>query len=117
VQRVADRVAIIRHGRLVAVEALDDLRAKAMRRIDLEFTSPVDASVLGAIDGVSDVSVRNHRAELAFSGKMAVLLRALADRYDVVDVNTREADLEEIFLTFYRDDADDGARPQPQVSV
>ncbi len=111
VQRVADRVAIIREGRLVAVEALDELRSKAVRRADLEFGSPVDASVLEAIEGVSDVSVDNDRAELSFNGKMAVLLRAIAERYDVIDVSTREADLEEIFLTYYRGTAAAGSEP------
>ncbi len=102
VQRVADRVAIIREGHLVAVEALAELRSKSIRRVVLEFGSPVDASVLEAVEGVGDVSVDDHRAELSFNGKMAVLLGAVAERYDVVDVNTREADLEEIFLTYYR---------------
>jgi len=60
--------------------------------------------VLEAVPGVRDVSVDNHRAELSFSGKMAALLRAVAERYDLVDVNTHEADLEEIFLTYYRED-------------
>ncbi len=104
VQRVADRVAIIRRGRLVAVEALDELRAKAMRRVVLEFGSPVEASVFETVDGVRDVIVDHHRAELSFNGKMAVLLRAVAERYDLVDVNTHEADLEDIFLTYYRGD-------------
>jgi ABC-2 type transport system ATP-binding protein len=104
VQRVADRVGIIRHGHLVAVEYLDELRAKAMRRVDLEFASPVAASVFEAVDGVRDVTVDDHRAALSFNGKMATLLTAVAERYDVVDINTREADLEEIFLTYYRDE-------------
>ena len=88
----------------MAVEFLDDLRTKAMRRVELEFDSPVDAAVLEAISGVRDVTADNHRAVLSFDGKMAGLLKAVADRYDVVDINTREADLEEIFLTYYRED-------------
>ncbi len=105
VQRVADRVAIIRHGRLVAVEYLADLRTKAMRRVELEFDRDVELDVLRAIPGVRDVGVDNHRASLSFDGKMATLLGAVAQRYDLVDITTREADLEEIFLTYYRDDA------------
>lgn len=111
VQRVADRVGIIRHGKLVAVEYLHDLRSKAMRRVDLEFDAPVEAAVLEAVPGVRDVSVDDHRATVSFDGKMAILLKAVAERYDVVDVNTREADLEEIFLAYYRDEED--AEPAP----
>lgn len=103
VQRVADRVAIIRHGRLVAVEGLTDLRSKAMRRIELDVDQRIDAAVLEAVGGVSDVVVDDHRATFSFNGRMAELLDVVSDRYEIVDVATHEADLEEIFLTFYRD--------------
>ncbi len=104
VQRVADRVGIIRHGRLVAVESVADLRSKAMRRIELEFHSPVEAAVFDAVPGVREITVEDHRAVLTYDGKMDVLLKTVADRYDLVDITTREADLEEIFLTYYRDE-------------
>ena len=35
---------------------------------------------------------------------MESLLGAAAGRYTLVDINTQEADLEEIFLTYYRDE-------------
>jgi ABC-2 type transport system ATP-binding protein len=103
VQRVADRVGIIRHGHLVAVEELADLRAKAMRRIEMDFNEIIDAAVLNAVDGVSDVTTDNHRAVFSFNGHMSQLLKAISDRYEIIDIATREADLEEIFLTYYRD--------------
>jgi ABC-2 type transport system ATP-binding protein len=105
VQRVADRVGIIRRGRLVAVEAVHDLRTKAMRRVEFEFGAPVEASVFEAVPGVRDVSVHDRRAVIAYDGKMQALLKNVADRYDVVDITTHEADLEEIFLTYYREEA------------
>ncbi len=104
VQRVADRVGIIRHGRLIALESVSDLRSKAIRTIDLEFATPVPAQILKAVPGVREVSVEDHRAVLSFDGKMAALLKTVHE-YDVVDITTREADLEEIFLAFYRDEA------------
>jgi ABC-2 type transport system ATP-binding protein len=106
VQRVAGRVGIIRHGRLVALESLADLRSKAMRRIDLLFEGPADRSALEAVPGARDVQVEGDRATLSFDGRMAELLAVLADGHDVLDISTREADLEEIFLTYYRDEAD-----------
>ncbi len=106
VQRVADRVGIIRHGRLVAVEAVRDLRHKAMRRVELEFGERVEATAFASVPGVRDVVVTNHRVELAYDGQMDVLLKTVADRYDLVDISTREADLEEIFLAYYRDEPD-----------
>jgi ABC-2 type transport system ATP-binding protein len=102
VQRVADRVGIIRHGGLIALESVAGLRSKAMRRIELEFSSPVEASVFTAIPGVGDVVVDDHRTRFSYEGKMGAMLQAVAQEYDVVDISTREADLEEIFLAYYR---------------
>jgi ABC-2 type transport system ATP-binding protein len=104
VQRVADRVGIIRHGRLIALESVASLRSKAIRRVEMEFGSPVDGEVFQGVPGVRDVFIENHRAVLSYDGTMAVLLKTVADRYDIVDIHTQEADLEEIFLTYYRDE-------------
>ena len=104
VQLVANRVGIIRHGNLVALESLEELRSKAMRKIDLRFSAPVEGSSLEQISGVRDVSVSGDKATLSFDGEMVELLESLGGRQDVVDIGTREADLDEIFLTYYRDD-------------
>lgn len=105
VQRVADRVGIIRSGHLVDVEFVDDLRSKAIRTVELHFDGPVEASVFESIPGVRDVQVASHHATMSFDGKMDSLLRAATERYTLVDVNTQEADLEEIFLEYYREGA------------
>ncbi len=100
VERVADRVGILRHGRLVVVEPLHVLKRKAIRRIDLEFGSPVEASVFEGIDGVRSAEKRGNTVVVSFEGSVNALLRA-ALQHDVVNLNSREADLEQIFLTYY----------------
>ena len=105
VQRVADRVGIIRRGHLVDVEFVHDLRSKAIRRVELLFDGPVDAAVFESVPGVRDVEVASHQATMSFDGKMDSLLRIATDRYTLVDVNTQEADLEEIFLEYYREES------------
>ncbi|MFV9673523.1 MAG: ABC transporter ATP-binding protein [Acidimicrobiia bacterium] len=107
VQRVADRVGIIRHGKLIALEAVASLRSKGIRKVELFFDSPVDASVFEPLPGVGDVVVQNHHVTLSFSGQMQTLLRVITDRYTLLDISTQEADLEEIFLTYYRDDTNE----------
>ena len=104
VQRISDRVGIIRHGELVAVEAVQALRSKAMRRVEFEFASHVDPAVFDNVPGVRDVSANDHRIVLSYDGKMDSLLTTVAGRYEVVDISIAEADLEEIFLTYYRDE-------------
>jgi ABC-2 type transport system ATP-binding protein len=104
VQRVADRVGIIRHGKLIAVEAVSSLRSKGLRKVELFFDASVDGAVFESVDDVNDVVVQNHHVTLSFSGPMENLLKVVSDRYTLVDISTQEADLEEIFLTYYRDE-------------
>jgi len=101
VERVADRVGIIRHGRLVVVESIDQLKAKAIRRLDLEFAGPVDAAVFEGLQGVHSVAGDTTRVSVSYEGPMADLIQE-AMPHDLVNVETVEADLEEIFLTYYR---------------
>jgi len=104
VQRVADRVGIIRHGYLIALEAVSSLRSKAIRRVELSFADPVDQAAFAGIPGVREVEAGDHHIILSFDGEMETLLRVATERDTLVDITTQEADLEEIFLTYYRDE-------------
>ena len=106
VQRVADRVGIIRQGRLAVVESIAELRSKALRRVDLAFDAAVDGAVFEQFPGVRDVVVENHHVSMSFEGQMESLLNLATSRYTLVDITTQEADLEEIFLTYYHDEAE-----------
>ncbi len=103
VQRVADRVGIIRSGHLIDVEFVDDLRSKAVRKVELYFTGPVDPGPFQEVPGVREVAAASHHVEMSFDGNMDALLKVATDHYSLVDINTQEADLEEIFLEYYRD--------------
>ena len=104
VQRVADRVGIIRHGRLIALESVAELRRKAIRRVELEFGGPVPDRELSAVAGVRELLTDGWRATLSFDGQMPDLLAATSG-HELRDVSTQDADLEEIFLTYYHDEA------------
>ena len=107
VQRVADRVGIIRHGHLIAMESVASLRAKGMRQVELELGSVAEPALFEEIPGVRDVTVTDHRVHLSYEGTMDALLRRVAEQHDVIDISTQEADLEEIFLAYYHDEAGD----------
>jgi len=101
VQRTADRVGIIREGRLVTVERLEELRAKAVHRVSARFDGPFDPAAFAAIPGVRDIAVRQGSVEARVpEGSLDAAVKALA-RYRVVDVEITEADLEEMFLAYY----------------
>jgi beta-exotoxin I transport system ATP-binding protein len=100
VQQVAHRVAIVREGRLVAVEEVASLHERAVRHVDIRFAAPVDAAELAAVPGVREVAVDGPDAHLVVEGRIDPLVKALA-AHEVLDLRSREPDLEEVFLTYY----------------
>lgn len=109
VQRIADRVGIIRGGRLVAVERLADLRAKSLHHVAVHFAAPVEAAMFTRIEGVRDVVVHDHLLTCAApQAALDDLLKAVATRH-IVDLSCEEASLEETFLAYYGPGAPDAA--------
>ncbi|WNM24816.1 ABC transporter ATP-binding protein [Demequina capsici] len=106
VERVTDRVAFIRRGRLIAVESMEHLRAKAVRRLRLEFAVPVPAEEFLGIAGVHEATADGATVTLQYEGSMAPLLKAATNR-EVLSVESGSIDLDEMFLEFYRDEAAD----------
>jgi ABC-2 type transport system ATP-binding protein len=107
VERVADRVGIIREGRLVAVESIESLKAKRARRADVLFGQPVDVTRFTGLDGVRVLSrtADGKRYELAVPGDVRPLLRELAE-LPLEDLTLTGADLETIFLHYYGAEAE-----------
>jgi len=101
VERIADRVGIIRDGNLVVVERIDELKRKAIRRLDFEFAHPVASDVFSRVTGVRESSVDGVHAHVSYEGPVTDLLKA-ATQHEVLNLTSREADLEEIFLAYYR---------------
>ena len=104
VQRLADRVAIIRSGRLVASDTVEDLRQSTPLRVEVRFRGPVGAESFARLEGVSVTSRDGDRITLQVAGPLAPVLRAIAE-HDPVDVLSRRADLDELFLELYREPA------------
>jgi ABC-2 type transport system ATP-binding protein len=107
VQHVADRVGIIRSGRLVDVDAVESLRERSLRHVTVTFAETVDLSELDRLDGVRLVSAADSVVRLsAPETAMDALVKALA-RHPIRDLVSQPADLEEIFLELYREGDDD----------
>jgi ABC-2 type transport system ATP-binding protein len=101
VERVADRVGIIREGRLVTVAAVADLRARAQRRVDIHFDHALPSDAFAGVDGVMSSRVEERVAHLVLEGSMGPAFQKAVD-LDLVRVDTHEADLEDVFLSYYQ---------------
>ncbi|MDI3339467.1 MAG: ABC transporter ATP-binding protein [Sphaerobacter sp.] len=111
VERVADRVAIVREGQLVAVEEIGRLKQLWERRLSLVLREPVPVERLTALGQVEVRSVApdGRRLELGVHGPAQPLLRLLAE-LPVEDFTYAPADLESVFLHYYGAEArPDGA--------
>ena len=107
VERVCDRVAIIREGSVVTVEDVATLKSRALRRLEIHFAGPVSAERFNGIDGVRDVTVQDSILSCTVVGELDALVKAAAESH-VVNVISQEPSLEEVFLTYYQraDNAD-----------
>ncbi|MEQ8672963.1 MAG: ABC transporter ATP-binding protein [Aggregatilineales bacterium] len=106
VQSICDRVAVLRHGELKAVERVDALTQVDFRWVTMTTRDAVTAgSWISAVDGVTEVTQKDdHTLHLRLMGDFDPLLKALSDKY-VVELHVKEPTLEEIFLAFYDDNS------------
>jgi ABC-2 type transport system ATP-binding protein len=101
VQRVVHRLSIIREGRIVVTDTVDGLRRHAPRTIELVFDRDVETAALTHLDGVQVTKADPRRLRLTIAGPIAPVLRAIAP-LDPIDLLARPADLDELFLDYYR---------------
>ena len=104
VQRVCDRVGIVRGGRLVAVERMQDLLGKARRRFAVELRDPAGMERLRSLPGVADLELAGNRATFTAAGDLDAIVRELAGHH-VVDLEATHPSLEEVFLGYYEEAA------------
>ena len=102
VEDLADRVAILRLGRLVEVASVADLRRRARQRIDLYIDGKADAGSFAHIPEVVEATSTAGVVHLLVEGSVERVLRTAA-RQHAHRIVSPEADLEEIFLAFYRE--------------
>jgi ABC-2 type transport system ATP-binding protein len=100
VQKLCDRVAIIKDGSIIKVEHIKALLENATKRFQFELAETPDVGRF-QIDGVSDLAVVNHSVSFLFRGHLNDVTRLLAQT-DLVDMQVEEPDLEEIFMHYYQ---------------
>jgi ABC-2 type transport system ATP-binding protein len=103
VERVCDRVGIIREGRLVTVEDVGELRSKEIRVLEAHMAKHVGVEPFAILPGVQEATSEGELLRVTIAGPMDPLVKELA-RHEVVDLVSHQPTLEDIFLTFYGDE-------------
>ena len=99
-EKVCDRVGIIRQGRLVTVETIEMLKAHSIRQLEIHFAGAVPKDKFIGIPGVRDVLVQDSLLTCNVTGSLDALIKVAA-QFEVVNIISHEPTLEDIFMTFY----------------
>ncbi|MCA9950806.1 MAG: ABC transporter ATP-binding protein [Anaerolineales bacterium] len=102
VQALADRVAIIDNGRLIALDTPQALVADlgAETRVHFSLQNGFDANVLQDVEGVTAVSQQNRQVNIQGNGPLLANIATALSKYNIApsDLSVEQANLEDVFL-------------------
>ncbi len=101
VERVCDRIALLRKGQLVLLSTVDEARALASRRVRVLFSAATNAPPLPP--GCESIEIKSHEWQLSVDGPLGPLLGLLSG-LAVKDLLVAEPRLEDVLLKLYRGD-------------
>ncbi|MFS0820535.1 ATP-binding cassette domain-containing protein [Bacillus sp. 1P02SD] len=103
VQRLCDRVAIIKEGKIITVEKISTLKDNNFKRFTVETAQPIDKSYFSIL-GVNNLDVNNNEISFLFKGDINAVMEKIAG-IEITNLSVTEPDLEEIFMHYYEKEA------------
>jgi ABC-2 type transport system ATP-binding protein len=103
VQKLCDRVAIIKDGKIVKIDSVQNMKEEAYLKVGFETKIPFDVSTLG-LGKLNELTQNGLEVSFIYKGDINLLMKKLAS-LDLMRVNVQEAELEEIFLHYYQKEA------------
>lgn len=110
VQRMCQRVAIIKDGRLIKVESVSELVNANFKTVTLTFAGEADPQPIGEAElpGIINQDVHGNTLTLLYGGEIRALL-GFAMQLPITDIRVEEPSLEDVFMHVYeRDNGGDG---------
>lgn len=101
VQRICDRVGIIRDGKLISELSIAEMEGKASHTFDITFKDKVPKKELSFLKGCKILSISQNDVSLVMQGRLSSLFAILANN-EVIKINLGSADLDNEFLQFYK---------------
>src|SRR5271157_78991 len=99
VEKVCNRVAIIKEGSIVAEELVDDLHKKSGKVLEVQFSEEVSPDVF-KMDGVAGVTKLNSHMRIMVTGNLENVLKEVSS-HRLTDISIHQMTLEEIFMHYY----------------
>lgn len=101
VQKLCDRVAIIKEGTIIKTEKIKSLRENNYKKIWLELSSAVDPKKFQA-DSINNLEIDDKNVSFLYRGNVNAIATLLVGQ-DLKDVTIEEPELEEIFMHYYQE--------------
>jgi ABC-2 type transport system ATP-binding protein len=105
VQKICDRAAFIREGKLIGIEDIKNDRSLNLRRYRAIFESKPDKSAFQTLKDVTEVEVSGNELTVTIKGSVTDFIRELA-KHNPIDLDEQETDLEDLFMHYYRGQKD-----------
>ena len=99
VQKLCDRVAIIKEGKIITVEKISTLKENNHKKIKIETISNIDKNYFN-IEGVSNLEIKDNTVSFLFRGNINLIMKKLSS-IELSNLWVDEPDLEEIFMHYY----------------
>lgn len=99
-EKICDRVGIIKDGKLIQIEDIDEFKEKNIHKIILETDKNIPLSELKMV-GVQKIEKTTTGYSLITVGKNGEIIKKLT-KFDITDFQVHEPSLEEVFMHFYR---------------
>jgi ABC-2 type transport system ATP-binding protein len=102
VEKVCDRVGIIRQGKLVTVETIETLKSHSVRQLEIHFARAIPKEKFSNVPGIRDILVQDKLLTCNVVGSLDALVKAAA-QFEVINIISHEPSLEDIFMTYYNE--------------
>ncbi|MFZ2125502.1 MAG: ABC transporter ATP-binding protein [Candidatus Saccharimonadales bacterium] len=103
VQKLCDRVAIIKDGKIIKVEKISNLVEKTHKRFKLETQVEVDKKRFAGLTGISGLVISGKSISFLYQGRLNDITKVIAS-LNLTNILIEEPDLEEIFMHYYKTD-------------
>lgn len=103
IARYCNRAAIIREGKILVTESVENLAHTGIKRVALRGISEPES--FRAVDGIRDITMVDGAIKFLYSGEACALLSHLA-KINPTDVSITDPELDEILISYYGREAD-----------
>lgn len=112
VEKVCDRIGIIREGKLVDVETIEELRAHRKKITEIHFEGSYKKEDFYNLEGAEIIEARENFLHLYIESSAINPLLKLLSGYKIKDINFSYPDLEKVFLKYYEKPACNAFLPE-----